>query len=513
MLSIYPVQPLPEPCDDYDVLINGQRIDLNTARVSACPFNRRWPGRQRQRDQSELINFASFATDAAVDIAVRPKRPCAHPDRLAVRPTALGITPTFSADGFIRFRLEKPAYFTLEPFGRQGALHIFADPPAHDDLRPDGPNVLYFGPGEHDAGLITLKDNQTLFIDAGAVLYACVQAVTAKNIRIIGRGILDNSRNCEQILRAIPLGDGSVDVGNAFRRHCIQLDSCENILIDGITIRDSLVYNIRPSACRNLTIRNVKIIGCWRYNSDGIDMHNCENVDIDHCFLRTYDDSICIKGYDFYPHEHNALNARHAQNARNIRVHDCTIWNDWGKCLEIGAETRADEICDILFSDCQIIHVTGPVLDCMNVDYADVHDVTYRNITIHFDDVIDQPLIQRADAERYHDQPRNHDYVPPVIMAHVCFHHEYSAGGTRRGKNRRFIYQNIALTGRQPFHLAFLGFDADHRCEDMLLDGLRHNNQTITALTPDICRLNEFTHNIRLARMIAAETAVFGPKG
>ena len=42
------------------------------------------------------------------------------------------------------------------------------------------------------------------------------------------------------------------------------------------------------------------MMGCWRYNSDGIDMHNCENVHIDGCFLRTFDDSICVKGFDCY---------------------------------------------------------------------------------------------------------------------------------------------------------------------------------------------------------------------
>ena len=78
------------------------------------------------------------------------------------------------------------------------------------------------------------------------------------------------------------------------------MNYCKDIEIDGITIRDSLVYNIRPIACENLTIKNIKIIGNWRYNSDGIDMHNCENVVIDNCFIRTFDDSICIKGFDPY---------------------------------------------------------------------------------------------------------------------------------------------------------------------------------------------------------------------
>lgn len=117
---------------------------------------------------------------------------------------------------------------------------------------------------------------------------------------------------------------------------------------EGITIRDSLVYNIRPLACRNLTIRNVKIIGCWRFNSDGIDMHNCEDVLIEHCFPRTFDDSICVKGFDCYYEGDLEAEVRKRMYRsgesygvfRHVRVRNLTIWNDWGKCLEIGAETR-----------------------------------------------------------------------------------------------------------------------------------------------------------------------------
>lgn len=187
--------------------------------------------------------------------------------------------------------MEKPAYFTVEPYGRRNALHIFADPISGYRIDEADENVIYFGKGEHDVGMIHLRSNQTLFIDEGAVVYACVRAIDAENIRMIGRGILDNSRNKEQILFEANAENNDTAVKNAVRLHTIQLEYCTNIEIEGITIRDSLVYNIRPIACRNLDIKNVKIIGCWRYNSDGIDMHNCVNVNIENCFVRTFDDS------------------------------------------------------------------------------------------------------------------------------------------------------------------------------------------------------------------------------
>ena len=177
---IYPVTKVAPVCEDYLVKINGVRIDTNTARVSAVPFNRRWPGHQRQIEQSEAVQFLSLATDEPLCFEITPREPF---EAVKIRPQSQGITPTVE-DGTIRFVLEKPAYVTVEPYGRHRALHIFADPMPHYDVDPSSPDVLYFGPGEHDVGLLELKSHQTLFLDEGAVVYACVRAIDAEDIRI-----------------------------------------------------------------------------------------------------------------------------------------------------------------------------------------------------------------------------------------------------------------------------------------------------------------------------------------
>ena len=64
--KIYPVTKTKENCTDYEVYVNGVKAELNTARVSAYPFNRRWPGHQRQIEQTELVNFLSMESDEEV---------------------------------------------------------------------------------------------------------------------------------------------------------------------------------------------------------------------------------------------------------------------------------------------------------------------------------------------------------------------------------------------------------------------------------------------------------------
>lgn len=499
--KVYPVIKTENACEDYRVKINGKEVELNTARVSAFPFNRRWPGHQRGLEQSELINFLSCASDEPLTFEITPPKPFKY---LEIRPKSLGIEPDITDDGRIIFTLERNAYFTVEPYGRSNALHLFVDPVNEYGVDIADENVIYFGKGEHDVGEIILKSNQTLFIDEGAVVYACVKAIDAENIKILGKGILDNSHNKAEILYECNAENNTEAVNNAVRQHTVQLEYCTDIVIDGITIRDSLVYNIRPIACKNLHISNVKIIGCWRYNSDGIDMHNCEDVLIENCFIRTFDDSICVKGFDCYYEGdvEKAVNAAMYRNGKaydvfkNVLVRNCVVWNDWGKCLEIGAETRGEEIFNIVFEKCDIIHVCGAALDCCNVDYADVHDVIYRDINVEYDDIIPAPEIQTADDKKYSGTEA--EYSPYLISAIVEYHAEYSAGGNRRGINRSITFKNIRLFARHVPKLYFKGYDGQHKTKDILIDNLYVNDHLITSADEISLTVGEFTGNIRL---------------
>ncbi len=168
-IKIYPVIKTENQCEDYKVKINGKEVELNTARVSAVPFNRRWPGHQRGLEQTELINFLSCAADEPIDFEITPKNPF---EKIDIRPKSLGIVPKKTDNGTIVFTLDRPSHFTVEPFGRNNALHIFVDPIANYNIDFKDENVIYFGKGEHDVGEIELKSNQTLFIDEGAVVYA-----------------------------------------------------------------------------------------------------------------------------------------------------------------------------------------------------------------------------------------------------------------------------------------------------------------------------------------------------
>ena len=495
--KVYPV--LENDFQDYSVKINGKEVPLDRARVSKVPFNRRWPGHQRPLDQTEEINFLSLSLSEPLKFEIIPKRKF---ENVVIRPLEANIKPEIK-DGVISFTLYKPQYFTVEPFGRNNALHIFADP--MEEKREDNNEVIYFGKGEHFVDIIHLKSNQTLYLDEGAVVYGCIRAMDAENIKIMGRGILDNSKNKERILFEVEDTPNDSAFKNAKRLHTVQLEYCTNVEIEGITVRDSLVYNIRPIACKNLTIKNVKIIGCWRYNSDGIDMHNCENVLIENCFIRTFDDSICIKGFDCYYEGdvEEAVKKAMYRNGKaydvfkNVLVKNCVIWNDWGKCLEIGAETCADEYVNIKYKNCDLIHNESVALDINNGDRANVHNVSYENINVEYSKYENRGKIQENDDQKY--EPRNE-----ILPANLLFADMYVGVWSKDmiyGHTHDISYKNITvyMDEEVPIPLTqFRGGTPENWAENITIENLVINGKRITDLSEINYKEHEFSRNIVL---------------
>lgn len=499
-LRFYPVPTGEMACDAYTVTVEGTPVFVHGARVSAQPFNRRWPGHQRPLDQTEIAGFVSFEATGAVTVRVRPPRPVTE---AVVRPLARGVTPQADSDGTLCFTLPGPGAYTLEPYGRHEALHLFVDPPAAEMPDPADPNVLYYGPGLHEAGVITLKSGQTLFLDEGAVVFGRIEATDADHIRILGRGILDNSHNegvfheIDEAVRQEALKNWFA-VPNVTRIDTVKLNFCDDVTIDGITIRDSLVYNIRPIGCRDLTISHVKLIGNWRYNSDGIDMHNCRRVHIADCFIRTFDDSLCLKGFDAWQNEADMDHDGERHDVfDDVLVERCVVWCDWGNALEFGAETRAREIAHVTFRDCDVIHACGAALDVQNVDYAEIHDVLFEDIRVEYEDVTPEPQYQASEDQVYRDDPHT-AFMPRLLCATIAYIPEYSTVG-RRGRTRALTFRRIYVTAPIMPPSVFFGYDEEHRVQDVRIEELYRNGRRVTALEDANVTANEFVRDITLS--------------
>lgn len=480
---IYPVPKEIPVTDDFLCQMDGEKAPVQLCRVSAVPFNRRWPGHQRQIEQSEIAYFTSFEMTAPVMVRVRPSRTF---DSVVVRPLSKQVHPQVE-NGVITFSLPSPGGYSLEMDDYHHNLHLFADPPRKYAVDVHDRRILYFPPGCHDIGILRLEDGQTVFLDEGAVVYGCIHATDCRGIRILGRGILDNSKNVETILfKMEKLGDGFFDVKNAKREHTIQLIRCQDVILDGFTIRDSLVYNVGLWGCDDVDIRNVKIIGSWRFNTDGIDFHNCRRCHVADCFVRTFDDSICFKGHLGYQ-----------PVCEDIVVENCVVWCDWNHCLEIGAECCAEHMRNLTFRNMDVIRSLDIAMNIGNVDYGAVHDILFQDIRVEMDKVYQQPRIQRDDAEVFPADPHS-TWLPTLMSSNVIQHPEYSEGRQERGHISDITFRNIrVLSDRMP-PSSFRGYDAEHRVANVSIEGLFHNGIPVKTLAEARVKIGDFATNIVL---------------
>ena len=387
--------PREEPvCENYSVQLNHEtNLPCYTARVSAMPYNTWWPGCQRPIDQTEIAYFASFETDLPINVSVTVKKPFSE---VVIRPLSKNIIPKMK-DNIIEFAIDKPGQYSIEPDGFHNPLTLFVNPITNFNIDENNSSVIYFGAGIHHPGIIEVKSGQTIYIDAGAIVYGSVIGINVDNVCVTGYGILDGSneeRGDDTLLLPLEvnrIADASpkntertcfedTDELKKFLKEtktlngCIRFYNSKNIKISGITCRDAATFTIIPANCDNVVFDNIKLIGMWRYNSDGIDIFNCTNVLIKNCYLRNFDDCIVLKGIIGWDE----------RNVENILVQNCVVWCDWGRCLEIGAETCADEFRNITFEDCDLIHGTHMMLDIQNADRAHVHDVLFKNIRCEY---------------------------------------------------------------------------------------------------------------------------------
>lgn len=372
---------------EFRVRVNGEDIPVYTCRISAFPFNRVWPGFQRSTDQTITASFVNLVSDEEIHLEVEAE--CS--EKVIIKPYSKAIEH-IEKDGKICFSLKENGQFVLECGSHQHLLYIFNSKPI---AAPKKDEVTYFfGPGIHFPGKIILNSGDSIYADKDAYIYGCVYAENAENIHIFGNGIFDDANEAR-------IGNycyGEYTNGN------MKFYDCQNIKIEGVGILDSAIWCLNLFHCKNVSVHDIKIFGQWKYNTDGIDIVNSCDIFIENSFIHSFDDTITIKGIDRYCRFDN----------KNIRVKNCVLWCDWGKCCEIGIETNCREYSGISFSDCDILNGGSAALDISNGYSASISDIVFENINIDFNDFDTEPQLQESDEMRY--SRKNTHYFPLVLQ-------------------------------------------------------------------------------------------------
>ena len=273
---------------------------------------------------------------------------------------------------------------------------------AIDACHARGGGTVYVPPGEYTTGTLVLKDNVTLWLEAGAVFYlsqdkadfpaerAFVFADGARNIAIRGRGRFDGQARYEwgppeeqdtEILEEERLAArAGVDTRRWLRRGLQAMifvfKRCRDVLVEDVTLVNSTLWNVRLWGCDGVVLRGVTIESDLERaaNSDGVDVDGSRNVRISDCRIATADDAIVLKSGrwrwdgrgESYPTE-------------NVVVTNC-ILSSSSTAFMIGTESFAD-FRHIVFSN-SVIRDSNKGVGVNVQDGATVEDLLVANVTM-----------------------------------------------------------------------------------------------------------------------------------
>lgn len=419
---------------------------------------------------ADIPGPVSVSVDARFLQAAEIRSVTAHPLSRGIALRRTGTSVTFTVD--------QPGTVTLLVNGehRNGPLHLFFSPPV--ETPPD--DAIVFGPGFHDLGYdnpITLTDGQTLFLAPGAWVEGVIRANGARNIRIMGRGVLAQRRA------------GSNDyAGGASAPQGIDLANCQDVSISGIVeTRGIGGWCSKVTNCDRVTVRDYHVLASVVWSADGFNPCNSRDVVLDRCFIRSGDDTIAIKGLT----GGNVLTMPHIPPlsqppVENITIRNCVFWSDHNEVIAIGCETRARHIRNIRISDCDVLfhyaHEGLGVFGIVPLHGTEISGIVYENIRVEH---CEEQLFCFRFLDTIWGIPGDQSF--PGGISHVTI------------RNVTVLHQKDGPRSE------FTGYAPDKRIEHVLIENLRYGESLIADAAGMGLRKNEHVMDIRFKSEGVAE--------
>ena len=301
-----------------------------------------------------------------------------------------GTDPWSTVYPQILSRIKSPVFpdrdFVITKFGAKAGVandSTSAIANAIDACSKAGGGRVVVPAGEFLTGAVNLKSNVNLYISKEATLkfstdpkkYPLVRtrfegmecmnyspfiyAYDQANIAVTGDGTLDGQANdqiwwnwqgstrfgwkdgmpnqkparaklYEMMEKGLPITERVFGDGSYLRPNFIQPHRCKNVLIEGVRIINSPMWEIHPLLSENVTVRKVSI-SSHGPNNDGCDPESCKDVLIEDCQFDTGDDCIAIKS------GRNEDGRRVGVPTENVVVRGCQMKDGHGG-VTIGSE-------------------------------------------------------------------------------------------------------------------------------------------------------------------------------
>ena len=266
---------------------------------------------------------------------------------------------------------------------------------AIDAASGDDRNIVYVPPGAYLTRTLYLRDDMTLYLAEGAVLWnatpqgdlvamqddlaviegsslGLIVANGVKNAKLKGRGTIDG--NGARLQRA------------SRKMFLVKVEDSENIEIDGIISRDSAFWNTLIYRSREVHITNYKVINNqlaseWN-ETDGVDFDNSADSSLVNAFLYTGDDCMAVKSDDIQDDLdiQGLLDPTEGEyiNVSNL-LHSGVVCHSASSGCKIGTKTFGETVSQVQFVDVDIVRAErGLVIDA--VDTATIDETLFEDI-------------------------------------------------------------------------------------------------------------------------------------
>jgi hypothetical protein len=438
-VASYPPLPGKAKSDKYTVTVNGQDIwtEKFITNMDLEKLENWFTSRPYTSVQQE-IHFASFSCDGRINVVIEV------PDQITtarVRPSSREIEIDITANK-LTFSLPGPDKLYIE-IDDLPPMCFFANKPETDIPDRDDENVLWFAAGEHRPGLIHMKDNQTIYIAPGAIVFGGIRTEGAQNIRVTGRGILD---------------------GNFEFSRMVRVDDSENVVFEGIMIRNGRNWINTVTNSKNVVYDDVKVIGLGP-SGDGINPLGTRNMTISNSFFRCSDDCIAIKS----PAPEHIV--------KDILIENNTMVGfAFADGVTIGFETRGPSISNVTVRNNDILLSRGGSRVGGHSGFSIVCDGPSMISDILFEDI----RVEQADEKLFE----------------LIITEGKSYGNDLPGHIRNVTVRNVSWFHEGPISL--IGLSSDNKIEGVVFENCYVGGQPLEKIKERIIKTGPFVEGVRV---------------
>ncbi len=170
-----------------------------------------------------------------------------------------------------------------------------------------------------------------------------ITGINVENVRITGQGVIDANARFDTWWFNAKMKS------SAWRPRTIFLNGCKNILIEGITIKNSPSWTVHLLFCENVKLLTLKIENPSNSpNTDGINPESCKNILIAGCEISVGDDCVAIKSGRY------ETSKKFGVPSQDIEVRNCFMKHGHGGVV-IGSEMSSG-IKNIRISNCLFVN-------------------------------------------------------------------------------------------------------------------------------------------------------------